>query len=567
MAKIARATMKIFGSSAGANQIAQFGSLNAGSPTFTTNVTTIQALSNYLVGWYNAVIGGNSPAIEDMNALFYLYAYQLAYLFQTGIAEWDSGTTYYTGSLVNDGLGNIYTSLLDTNLNNALTNTTYWRASYQSSLAQYNVNVGDANSVPQPTNTNLLGDAKASYAASTVTITIATPGVVSWATHPVLTGTPVYFTTTGALPTGLSANTRYYGIYVTTGTFRLATTLANALSGTAINTSVSQSGTHTAYAGGFVIQPGSQSNPMTTLGDLTYGGATSTGLAPAGSPVRLAGDTSNTRKFLRSLSVSSAATAPVWDTLVSGDLPLATPTAKGAITSYFPTAASSINSVSNADYTILTTDGYSTIEMLLTGTDRNVNLPAPASNTGRIITIKRMDGGAGYVFIVRNGSETIGGLATNNYLNAQYSYLTLRCDGTNWIVIGCYDSISTTSGIIAGVASGSWREVRSSIVPPGFWKLEAEINMLKGDNSTNPIGPNDFCLSTAAGNGGSFSSSCGYNSISIDCANIATIQASALTSVFVTVSNTSTTYYLNAKSVYTGTVPNWRGTVRGFRLS
>jgi hypothetical protein len=55
-------------------------------------------------------------------------------------------------------------------------------------------------------------------------------------------------------------------------------------------------------------------NPMTTLGDLIYGGA-------SGVPTRLVGDTSNTRKFLRELSVAGAATAEVWDTLVSSDIP------------------------------------------------------------------------------------------------------------------------------------------------------------------------------------------------------------------------------------------------------
>lgn len=55
-------------------------------------------------------------------------------------------------------------------------------------------------------------------------------------------------------------------------------------------------------------------NPMTTLGDLIYGGA-------AGAPTRLAGDTSNTRKFLRELSVAGVATAPVWDTLLAADIP------------------------------------------------------------------------------------------------------------------------------------------------------------------------------------------------------------------------------------------------------
>lgn len=55
-------------------------------------------------------------------------------------------------------------------------------------------------------------------------------------------------------------------------------------------------------------------NPMTTLGDLIYGGA-------SGAAMRLAGDTSNTRKFLRELSSAGVAAAPVWDTLLVGDLP------------------------------------------------------------------------------------------------------------------------------------------------------------------------------------------------------------------------------------------------------
>lgn len=101
MAKLNRVTQKVFGSNAGFHQVAQFGSLFAGTPTFTTDLSTIQALSNYLVGWYEAAIGGNSPAIQDMNALFYLITSQMAYQFQEGIPEWDASTTYYKGSMVN----------------------------------------------------------------------------------------------------------------------------------------------------------------------------------------------------------------------------------------------------------------------------------------------------------------------------------------------------------------------------------------------------------------------------------------------------------------------------------
>lgn len=127
MAKIARKTMQIFGSAAGVGQIAQFGSLAASAPVFTTDPNVIQALANYLGGWFSGVEGANSPAIEDMNALCYLYAYQLAYLYQEGIPEWDTATTYFIGSVAQDGSGNAYSSLTNTNLGNALTNASFWK--------------------------------------------------------------------------------------------------------------------------------------------------------------------------------------------------------------------------------------------------------------------------------------------------------------------------------------------------------------------------------------------------------------------------------------------------------
>lgn len=130
MAKITRKIMKIFGSTAGTNNIAKFGSFAAGTPVRYTGAvadpTVIQSLSNWLQGWYGAVVGSNSPAIEDMNAGFFVFAYQLAYLMQEGVAEWDSTTTYYIGSIVNDGTGILYVSLTDTNLGNALSSTANW---------------------------------------------------------------------------------------------------------------------------------------------------------------------------------------------------------------------------------------------------------------------------------------------------------------------------------------------------------------------------------------------------------------------------------------------------------
>lgn len=130
MAKITRKVAKIFGSSAGANQIAKFGSLAAGSPATYSGATadpaTIQSLGNWLSGWFAGVEGANSPAIEDLNAFCYTMAYQIAYQMQEGIPEWDSSTTYYTGSIVQDGSANIYYSLVDNNLNNLVSDTSKW---------------------------------------------------------------------------------------------------------------------------------------------------------------------------------------------------------------------------------------------------------------------------------------------------------------------------------------------------------------------------------------------------------------------------------------------------------
>lgn len=138
MAKIERKLQKIFGVDSGATEVAQFGSLAAGSPLFSKDPEVIQALSNYLDGWFAGVEGAYSPAIEDMNALCYLFAYQLSYLMQTGLAEWNDETTYYIGSLVNDGLGNIYASEIDDNLNQALTDATKWRRVNGSSVQAVN---------------------------------------------------------------------------------------------------------------------------------------------------------------------------------------------------------------------------------------------------------------------------------------------------------------------------------------------------------------------------------------------------------------------------------------------
>jgi len=87
--------------------------------------------------------------------------------------------------------------------------------------------------------------ARASTTLGVFTVTIAAPGVFTLAAHSLVTGDAVTLSTTGALPTGLTAGTTYYVVYVSSSTFNLATSLANALAATKITTSGSQSGVHT----------------------------------------------------------------------------------------------------------------------------------------------------------------------------------------------------------------------------------------------------------------------------------------------------------------------------------
>ena len=78
-------------------------------------------------------------------------------------------------------------------------------------------------------------------AAVTATITIASPAVVTISGTLPANGTPVTFSTTGALPTGLTVGTVYYVVNASGSTFNVAATVG----GSAIITSGSQSGTQT----------------------------------------------------------------------------------------------------------------------------------------------------------------------------------------------------------------------------------------------------------------------------------------------------------------------------------
>lgn len=82
------------------------------------------------------------------------------------------------------------------------------------------------------------------FAAASVNVTTDTITVAS-NTKKWLTGFPVQMTTSGVLPTGVSALTDYYVIRTSATTIKLATSFANAVAGVAIDITAAGSGTHT----------------------------------------------------------------------------------------------------------------------------------------------------------------------------------------------------------------------------------------------------------------------------------------------------------------------------------
>lgn len=100
-----------------------------------------------------------------------------------------------------------------------------------------------------PSSTTVLGAVRVATdptkTLGNVSLTIASPCVAGFSSHGLTANDTVRFTTSGTLPTGIVAGTTYYVISagLTVNTFQISLTAG----GSAVNTSVGQSGTHTLY--------------------------------------------------------------------------------------------------------------------------------------------------------------------------------------------------------------------------------------------------------------------------------------------------------------------------------
>jgi len=108
-------------------------------------------------------------------------------------------------------------------------------------------------------------DATKNVNGSIATMTIASPCVVT-ANVNLADGTPITFSTTGWLPTGLLPGVTYYTKYLTASTFNLAATSG----GASINTSGTQSGTQTINSNGMLLSSLTGADGYTPLYQNTF---------------------------------------------------------------------------------------------------------------------------------------------------------------------------------------------------------------------------------------------------------------------------------------------------------
>lgn len=117
------------------------------------------------------------------------------------------------------------------------------------------------------------------YRSRNVTITIASPGVVTWTAHGLPENTEVrIIALSGSLPTGIVDGTTYFVRNPTTDTFEVAATSG----GASINTTGSQSGTHRGLADYPVATAKTLTPPASLPGTWTWGAETFTAEGGAG---------------------------------------------------------------------------------------------------------------------------------------------------------------------------------------------------------------------------------------------------------------------------------------------
>jgi len=144
-----------------------------------------------------------------------------------------------------------------------------------------------------------------------------------------------------------------------------------------------------------------------------------------------------------------------------------------------------VHSVSSDNYTVTDTDGHRIILMTTGASNRTLTLPTASDNTGRILTVKKSDSGAGKIVLTPEGAETLDG-RTDYTLWVQYDSYTFQSDGANWQLIAQRHAPYSMIRVDTGNGHGS-----------------TNTKIRRFSNTTESVG-SDITYADTAANGGSF---------------------------------------------------------------
>lgn len=121
-----------FASNSTSGERTVFGDWNTESDDINDNLN-----DDFIAGWENGLEGTLNPypPSQYFNAALYTSTKLIAYLYQQGIAEWNTTQEYKTNSITVGSNGNIYKSTIDNNIgNNPTTDSVNWNIAFDSSL-------------------------------------------------------------------------------------------------------------------------------------------------------------------------------------------------------------------------------------------------------------------------------------------------------------------------------------------------------------------------------------------------------------------------------------------------
>lgn len=219
MPKLPRVTSVLFGSTGPGTDFGQFGSKTAAAPqtqadfgSLAAFIAGCQALAAWVTGWTAAAVGAAfNPYLEDENGFAKVTSYYINQLCERGISDWDAGTTYFKGGVVQDpaGSGQQWYSLTDNNLNNAPpvgTSNAQWQWSNQPPTTVPSVGNGLKNALTLKNNTGA-PTTKCDITAQVLSIQGVSALTVNLTADITVMGA-------NGLDTGAPANNQWYAVFV-----------------------------------------------------------------------------------------------------------------------------------------------------------------------------------------------------------------------------------------------------------------------------------------------------------------------------------------------------------------